>query len=358
MKKYTKFLALVLTLVMILSVLGACSSGSASGTSAQPDASDTPTSNNYTGGSYTLKLAIGSSKEGKIGQAIDAFAAAISERTDGKCVVDCHYSAELGGEREAEEAVALGSIEMCFNGLGSLAAFYDPMQINNAPYLFDSREQCWKFWDGELGQELADGLLNASGIRVLGYGENGLRCFTNNVRPLKSPSDFAGLKFRVQENPIHISMVECLGGSATPMALTELYTSLQQGVVDGQENPPTNFIEYKFPEIQKYYTIDNHTYDVLALCVNDDLYNSFDPEFKAVFDEECAKCVQNERKLSKDLSDQAYKDLESIYNVEVYELSDEEHQAFKDLMGPAYEIVKKYTGDEFWAKVENFLAEN
>lgn len=359
MKKHIKFLALVLTLAMSLSILTACSSGSSAGTSASPEESSTPeASSGYTGGSYTLKLSNGSSKDGKIGQAVEAFAEAISERTDGKCTVTCFHSGELGGEREVEEACALGSIDMFFNGLGSLAAFYDPMQINNAPYLFNSREQCWKFWDGELGQELADGLLEASGLRVMGYGENGLRCFTNNTRPLTSPADFVGLKFRVQENPIHISMVECLGGSATPMSLTEVYTSLQQGVVDGQENPVTNFIEYKFPEVQHYYTVDNHTYDALALCINNDVYEGFDDEFKAIFDEECANCVQNERQLSKDLSDQAYEDLESVYDVEVYELSDEEHQAFVDCMGPAYEIVKQYTGADFWAKVEKFLAES
>ena len=143
---------------------------------------------------------------------------------------------------------------------GAIAGYFKPAMVLDIPYLFSSAPVAWKVLDGKFGDELAAALLDKTGMRVLAYGETGFRNFTNSKRPIKSPEDLKGLKIRVMETPLYITLVKALGAAPTPIAWTETYTSLQQGVVDGQENPVSVIIQAKFAEVQKYLTLDGHTY--------------------------------------------------------------------------------------------------
>jgi C4-dicarboxylate-binding protein DctP len=121
-----------------------------------------------------------------------------------------------------------------------------------------------------------------TGVRTLGVGENGFRNFTNRARPVKSPEDMKGLKIRTMENPAHMAMVKALGATPTPIAWGEVYMALQQGVVDGQENPVSVIEIGKFYEVQKYLTLDGHVYSVLPILMNDKLYTSLPAEIRTV----------------------------------------------------------------------------
>ena len=186
---------------------------------------------------FKIKIAHSSpATEDRLEKSLQIFKKNVESRTDGDISITTYPASQLGGEREQLEAVQFGSIEMAVLA-GPIPNIYPDAMVFDLPYLFKNRDVAYKVMDGEFGQKILDGLLDQTGIRGLAWGENGFRHFTNNVRRVEKPEDLEGLKIRTMENPAHIAMVNSFGATATPMAFSELYSSLQQGVVDGQENP-------------------------------------------------------------------------------------------------------------------------
>ena len=165
---------------------------------------------------------------------------------------------------------------------GAIAGFYKEAQVLDIPYLFSSGPVAWKVMDGPFGQEMAADILQKTGMRVLAYGETGFRNFTNSSRPIKSPADMKGLKIRVMETPVYVNMVKALGAAPTPIAWSEVYTALQQKVVDGQENPVATIMQAKLYEVQKYLTLDGHSYGVDFFLINDKFYRSLPQETQQI----------------------------------------------------------------------------
>jgi tripartite ATP-independent transporter DctP family solute receptor len=129
---------------------------------------------------------------------------------------------------------------------------------------------------------MAEDCLKKTGMRVLAYGETGFRNFTNSVRPIKSPADMKGFKIRVMESPVYVNMVKALGAAPTPIAWTETYTALQQKVVDGHENPVSVILSFKLYEVQKYITLDGHSYGVDFILINEKFYQSLPKETQVI----------------------------------------------------------------------------
>ena len=197
----------------------------------------------------------------------------VETETRGAVEVQVFPAGQLGGEREMTEAVKLGSIQMTMVS-GALANFYKEYQVLDIPYLFSSPPVAWKVLDGWFGKEMAEDCLKKTGMRVLGFGEAGYRNFTNSVRPIKTPADFKGLKIRVMESPVYMTLVKSLGGAPTPIPWTETYSALQQKVADGQENPVSTIKYAKLNEVQKYMILDGHTYGIDFILINDKFYQS------------------------------------------------------------------------------------
>jgi tripartite ATP-independent transporter DctP family solute receptor len=190
-------------------------------------------------------------------------------------------ASQLGNERELIEGTKIGTIQMSFVS-GAIAGFYKEAQVLDIPYLFSSGPVAWKVMDGPFGQEMAADILQKTGMRVLAYGETGFRNFTNSSRPIKSPADMKGLKIRVMETPVYVNMVKALGAAPTPIAWSEVYTALQQKVVDGQENPVATIMQAKLYEVQKYLTLDGHSYGVDFFLINDKFYRSLPQETQQI----------------------------------------------------------------------------
>lgn len=195
----------------------------------------------------------------------------VEMETGGAVEVKVFPAGQLGAERELAEAVKLGTIQMTMIA-GALANFFKESQLLDAPYLFSSAPMAWRVLDGWFGKELADECLKKTGLRILGFGEVGIRNFTNSVRPIKTPADLKGLKIRVQESPVFINLVKSLGASPTPIAWTETYMALQQKVADGEENPVGAIIYAKLYEVQKYLTLDGHTYSTNFVVMNEKFF--------------------------------------------------------------------------------------
>jgi TRAP-type transport system periplasmic protein len=217
----------------------------------------------------------------KKGAAGTSFKNIVEAETGGAVAVNLFPSGQLGGERELIEATKLGTIQMCMVS-AAIAGYFKEAQVLDTPYLFPSGPVAWRVLDGWFGNELADECLKKTGMRVLGYGETGFRNFTSSARPIRTPADLKGLKIRVMESPVYINLVKGLGAAPTPIAWPETYTSLQQKVVDGQENPVSVILNTKFYEVQKYLILDGHTYGADFILINDKFFMGLPKEIQNI----------------------------------------------------------------------------
>jgi C4-dicarboxylate-binding protein DctP len=175
-----------------------------------------------------------------------------------------------------------GTLEACIE-TGAIAGFYPKVQVINLPYAFKSDEIAWWVFDNsKFWKDLVADMEKTTGLLALGMGQNGTRHFTNNKRPIKSPADMNGLKFRVMQAPIYVKMVEALGAKAIPLAHGEIYTSCQTGVVDGQENPVWNIAANKWYEVQKYMTLDGHTWSENMFVINSKFFRGLSKDLQHI----------------------------------------------------------------------------
>lgn len=216
----------------------------------------------------------------KHGQLV-TFANLVNARAGGRLEVQVFGAGALGAEREYVEAVQAGSIQ---GGIASgvMANFFPEAMITDIPYLFPSASVAWEVLDGPFGEKLSNMFLARTGMRNIGFAEVGFRHFTNSKKLIKSPADMAGLKIRVQETPVYLTLVRGLGANPTPIAWTETYTALQTKVVDGQENPISTIVFAKFQEVQKYLTLDGHVYGVDWFVVNDKFFKSLAKDLQEI----------------------------------------------------------------------------
>ncbi len=221
-------------------------------------------------------------EEENIHQGVTVFKKIVEQKTAGRVKVEIYPANQLGKEREQFEGVKLGNIEMCMIAEGPMAGFFPEIMVIGIPYLYGNEAVAWRALDGPFGKSLFEEMRKKTGVRALGIGENGFRNFTNRVRPIRTPDDLKGLKIRTMENPAHMAMVRALGASPTPIAWGEVYMALQQGVVDGQENPVSVIEVAKFYEVQKYLTLDGHVYSILPILVNDKFYTSLPADIQKI----------------------------------------------------------------------------
>ena len=220
----------------------------------------------------------------KKGAAGTTFKGDLEAATSGAVSVKLFPAGQLGGERELIEGVKLGTIQMAMVS-AAIASYYKEAQVLDIPYLFPSYAVDWKVMDGWFGKELAAACLKETGMRILAYDQVGFRNFTNSAHPIKTPADLKGLKIRVMESPVYITMMKALGASPTPVPWTETYTALQQKVVDGHENPVASVKFGKIYEVNKYYTLDGHTFGVSFVLINEKFFQSLPKETQAIIRE-------------------------------------------------------------------------
>jgi tripartite ATP-independent transporter DctP family solute receptor len=213
------------------------------------------------------------------------FKSIVESQTGGKYKVEVYPNKQLGDLRSMSEQLARGVIEISGGqNSGLLASFAPAFQVTEMPYAFQNTEIGRIVFQGQFGKELSDELAAKSNIRILSYLPSAFRSFTNSKRIVRTPADMKGLKIRTMETSIHMEMVKALGASPTPIAWAELYSALQTGVVDGQENAPYVVLLGKLQEVQKFYTLDNHLLNLALIIINDKFYKSLPPEDRRVFD--------------------------------------------------------------------------
>lgn len=224
-----------------------------------------------------IKFSFGQTIESPTGVGAQAFANALARRTNNRFSVQLFPLGTLGSERENTESIQMGALQTGVISSGFTPTFAPDTALIMLPYLFKSREHAYKALDGAGGQELSKSW--PKGFKSLGFYENaGFRHVTNSVRPIKVPEDYKGLKIRVMNNPIQIASLKRLGAGPTPISIAEVYTALEQKVVDGQENPLANIYTTKFYEVQKYCSLVGMFMDLMEFVVNETFFNGLSKE--------------------------------------------------------------------------------
>lgn len=322
-KQFTIFSILLIVLLGILAGCGDKSSGNQEG-------------------KYTLKLGHDKPTEHHYQKISERFAELVSERTDGNVTIKIYPSNQLGENRESVEGVMAGTHDMVITSDGVVANWVPDLGMLGLPYLFDDYDEVFKVLNGETGDKLKAQVEEHNAV-ILGWWINGFRHITNSKKEIVDPSDLEGMKIRTPEAEISIEVFKALKTLPTPMSSGELYTALQQGTVDGQENSAAHIAENKFYEVQEYVSKTKHMYTAEPILINKELLESLPEEYQKVLidtatelQEEHAKIVEGEeaehwktmedngmkvtevdREAFKEASKSVYDKLRTTYNEEI-----------------------------------------
>ncbi|MEW6662506.1 MAG: TRAP transporter substrate-binding protein [Bacillota bacterium] len=281
---------------------------------------------------FILKLGHVLNEASPFHKGAEEFARKVEEKSNGRLKVQIFPSAQLGNDRTLAEAMQLGTVDMSVSGTATVTGFVPRLQIFDLPFLFRNAEHAYKVLDGPIGAEVLKDF-EAKGIVGLAFWENGFRHVTNSKKAIKTPSDVAGMKIRVQEIPLHVSFWRLLGADPTPMAWTEVYTALAQKTVDGQENPVQTIYTQKIYEVQKFISLTGHVYAPAVIMISKKTYDKLPADLQKILKDTAREAATYQRNYIKDLETKALKELPGL-GMEVEMNPDRE--AFKAAVQPVY----------------------
>ncbi|MBL5977501.1 TRAP transporter substrate-binding protein [Comamonas sp. NyZ500] len=297
----------------------------------------------------TAGTAFAQGKEVKIGYALavnshygaaaNAWAEGVEKGTNGAYKFKQFPASALGGERELIEGLQLGTVEAAIVSTGALSNFVPDVGVVDIPFLFRDTQHARAVMDGAFGQELL-AKFQKRGLIALAWGEQGFRHLSNNKHAVNGVADLKGLKIRVTENPVHITAFRTLGASPTPMSWPEVIGALQQGTIDGQENPISVLVSAKLWQVQKHLTLTSHVYAPMALIVSPSFWGSLNAAQKTAFTEAAKKGALASRAFVDNVEKKGVEEAKAN-GMKVVEKVDQ--NAFRTALEPAYkEYAKKF----------------
>lgn len=299
----------------------------------------------------TLRLGHNAAPGNPKDEAANIFADRVAELSGGQLTVDVGGNAQFGDDVEMLTAMRLGTLDMSLNSQGPLAGVVPESAVLGLPFLFDDLPSAWKVLDGPVGERLKE-MAAESNLIILGYWDNGIRHISNNVRPIHTPADLEGLAIRTPPDPATVDAFEALGANPTPMQFSELYLALEQGVVDGQENPLMNIHSSKLHEVQKYISLSGHKYEMSPIIVSQMTWDSLSEEEKGIIRE----AEQEARGTQRQMSLEADERLRSEIEAAGVEFNEVDVAAFQEATAPVIEAWREDLG-EFVSLVEEAAAE-
>ncbi|MTD31384.1 DctP family TRAP transporter solute-binding subunit [Planomicrobium sp. YIM 101495] len=323
LKKKWSFAAIGLSAAL---VLGACGND-------EPDASAGEKE-------YDLKMSVTVSESSTWYEAAEKLKEDLAEESDGRINLELYANEQLSGgdSGKAVESLSKGSIDLTFNSTIIYSILDDRFGVASAPFLFNNTDEVDPVFAGEGGDKIKE-ILAEKGVHALGYGENGFRQLTNSQLEVKSPEDLKGLKIRIPGITMYTDLYRELGTDPQTMTFSEVFTSLQQGTIDGQENPIDVIHSSKLNEVQEYMTMWNYSYDPLVLGMNKKLYDSLSEEDRELFDRLGKEAAEFQVERAREKEAEQIAALEEA-GMKLYYPSDEELAQFKEAVQPVYD---KYT---------------
>lgn len=276
-----------------------------------------------------VKLGHGANENFHMSRAMQEFERLVEERSSGEIEVQIYPSSQMGPDREMIESVQTGILEMAVSP-SSIYENWDPaFGVVELAYIYPDKATALKVLDGPEGQALLD-RLEALNLVGLGWVESGMRHITNSVRPISTPADLEGIKLRTMKVPAHVDTFDALGANPTPMNFGEVYSALQQGVIDGQENPLSLIDTQRFYEVQDHLTLSGHVFTAYIPAISKPFYESLPEAHQEILQTAMDDAVQYDRKLVNEQEQDHLKVIKDA-GVEVTTLTDEQYEAFAEM---------------------------
>lgn len=336
-------------LALLVLTISACGQGGDQGQEGEQEAEQ-----------VTIRLAIGDPIESAVGVTAERFKELVEEKTNGSVTIEVHPDGTLfGGDQEAAiDQLRAGSLDMAVLSTSVYANFDSRMNAISLPYLFSDMEQFRNYLREGPGQELLNGLeadMNTKGLALM---TRSFRHVTNNVRPIETPGDLEGIKLRTPNNPLWVEFFGALGANPTPMDFTEVYSALQTGVIDGQENPVEVPLANNFYEVQDYLSLTGHIADGYVLGLNLELWNSLASEQQAALEEAAEETAQFKLEYDVDEEERMINELQE-QGMQVNDLSEEQRAQFEEAARGLYPQFREIVGnEEFMNTTLNYVEEN
>ncbi|MFD2831167.1 TRAP transporter substrate-binding protein [Corticicoccus populi] len=344
MKKNYWFLMLFGIVVMILSACGNGGSGDEEAEAGDESSEADP------GASVVLDLSIPEPEGAKFDIAAKAMDEKLLELSDGEMSIKVHYNNSLGGEREVIELMSNNSVDMAIQSSGPMINWGQEFALFDLPFLFENLDHAHAVMDSEIGDELAQTFEEATNVKVLGWVENGFVATSSNSL-IDTVEDVEGMDMRVQENEIQIDTWEAFGASPTPMAWPEVYTSLQQGVLDGHSNSLATIQTSRIFEVQSHVALIEDRYQPGPIAISKMKFDSLTEEQQGYLEEAAEYAVGIGRQANQDKVDEAY-DFLIEEGVEIND--DVDKESFMETTDPVYEKWGPRIGEDLIERVRNF----
>lgn len=320
----------ILIAVLLLTViLAACSS----------NGDNKGNTNNANGGSsdaeFNIQVGHIAPADHSYTKGMELFAERVEEETDGRVTFEIFGDGQLGGEREIVEQVQLGSLDLTIATAGVVGSFVPELSVLEMPFLFESVDKAYEVLDGDVGAELEE-KIEAQGFKSFGIMENGMRHVVNNKKAIHGPDDMKGMKMRTLENDLYLETYRALGADPTPIAFPEAYTSLEQGVVNGQDLSLGVMVTTKMYEVQNHITENGIYYAAAPMMMNAEKFDALPEDIQQIFIEVAEEVKHEQRQINQNMEAEQMEFLKEE-GIEVVEPSEEEMAAFREAVQPVYD---------------------
>ncbi|SFA76211.1 tripartite ATP-independent transporter solute receptor, DctP family [Lentibacillus halodurans] len=327
-----KRLTIISMFAMITLFLAACG-GSSNETNAE-------------GETYELDMSVTVGESSTWFKAAEKLAEDVNEKSNGRISINVYPNEQLSGgdSATAVSQVANGTQDMSYNSTIIYSVMDERFGVLSAPFLFPDLDTAFSLLEGE-GGEMINNILRENGVEPLGFGLNGFRQVTTSGEPIKTPADLEGLKIRVPGIEMYTDLWREFGSNPATMTFSEVFSSLQQGTIDGQENPVEVIHSSQLNEVQNSMTIWDYSFDPLVLGINKELFDSMSEEDQQIMKEAAAAANEYQIEETRKREEKQIEELKES-GMEVYELSQEEKETFKETMQPIYDQYESVWGEE------------
>lgn len=287
-----------------------------------------------------------------LSKGVEKFASLVSQRTDGHVKITIYPNSTIGASQSLVTGMQIGVVDMALVPTTDVATFYKPLDVFYLPFIFSGHEQAYRVSDGPVGHSLYKDMNEKIGIRTLAMFESGFRTITTRETAVHSPGDLNGLKMRVPNNPINIATFRALGANATPMAISEVFTALQQGTVDGQDNPIGNVYAYGFYKVQGYETLSDHQWAGIMFLANGATWGRLPKDLQAILQDAAIESQNWERAELKRKNDDYLKIMQKD-GLKVIRLTAEEKARFREKTQAVWHEYGKGLGKDLIQRVRD-----
>ncbi|WP_249871637.1 TRAP transporter substrate-binding protein [Oceanobacillus saliphilus] len=270
----------------------------------------------------------------------------LEELSDGEITVEIHNNGSLGDNEEMHQQLLMGNLDAHISNVVFYTGEHPQAMVDELPFIYQEVSNWYDAWDGEFGGAIQSEVFDQAGVTNLGNWGVGFRHFTNNVRPITTPEDMEGIKFRSASSPIRLKMFEVLGGNAISMPLPELFTGLQQGTVDGMDNPLITIESGSFEEVQDYLSLSGHIFTGMNVLFNTDNLNSFTEEEQDWIQTAMDGATSHQRNVTAENEEKILESFESVI-----EINEVDYDAFLNAVQPVYDYYREEFGDNGWIEM-------